>query len=50
MFKIKLSQRVVGVGTREGWARVREGAKAVKHDMNFFKFSNLISLTISNKA
>ena len=26
-----------------------EGAKAVKHDMNFFKFFNLVSLTISKK-
>ena len=25
-------------------------AKAVKHDMNFCNFFNLISLTISNKA
>ena len=27
-----------------------EGAKAVKHDMNFCNFFNLISLTISSKA
>ena len=31
-------------------AMVGEGAKDVKHAMYFFKFFNLISLTISNKA
>ena len=40
--KIKVSHSIVAV---EGW-----GVKAVKHDMNFCNFFNLISFTISYKA
>ena len=43
--KIKLSHSVVAVGT----AGVGVG-KGRQHDMIFFRFFNLISLTISNKA
>ena len=42
--KIKVFHSVVIVGGGEG------GAKAVKHDMNFGDFFNLIIFTISNKA
>ena len=49
--KIKVFYSVVAVGGGERRAGEREGvAKAVKHDMNFCNFFNLISLTISNKA
>ena len=44
--KIKVSRSAVAIGT-VGWGRE---ATAVKHDMNFCNFFNLISFTISNKA
>ena len=50
--KIKASKIVeaVGRGGRGVLRRKRRGDKAVKHDMNFCNFFNLISFTISNKA
>ena len=46
--KIKVPHSVVAVGT-VGRGEVGWGLKAVKHDMNFCRFFNLISFTISNK-
>ena len=46
--EIKVFHSVVMVGGEEGGGGGRE--KAVKHDMNFCNFFNLIIFTISNKA
>ena len=48
--KIKVFHSVVMVCVCVGGGGGGGGAKAVKHDMNFCNFFNLIIFTISNKA